>query len=207
MFAVNSHRFRLQFDLQFATLKSLTTSLVTECCSGLVNLSNCSTDRCTSACRSAPARRVALHVFCDAHLSDIARRRAPARQCIVAQPGEQSMVCSLIKLFNHQHHAANVGTCWYCTCGDCCARPRLLRFCVVLLFAALEDAYDSAIGANKIAWSRSLHFKYVVLSSTARAGIVVSGLTDQRKKKNREKSVASITNTKYNASDHENLHI
>jgi hypothetical protein len=56
-------------------------------------------------------------------------------------------------------------------------------FCVVLLFAALEDAYDSAIGANKIAWSRSLHFKYVVLSSTARAGIVVSGLSDQRKEK------------------------
>lgn len=32
-----------------------------KCCCGLVSSSNCSTDRCTSACRSAPARRVASH--------------------------------------------------------------------------------------------------------------------------------------------------
>jgi hypothetical protein len=91
--------------------------------------------------------------------------------------------------------------------GTCAFVPATeFSFCVVLLFAALEDAYDSAIGANKIAWSRSLHFKYVVLSSTARAGIVASGLTEQRKKKSC-KSVVSNTNTKYNASDHENLYI
>ena len=55
-------------------------------------------------------------------------------------------------------------------------------FCVVLLFAALDGARDSAIGANKIAWSRKLNFKYVTPSFTAPPGSVVFVLTDQKKK-------------------------